>query len=284
MIISQGPHFIDDLLTFTVTTHRFDTGVLTDADSVPTYRVYEDETGTAILTGSMAKLDDAGTTGFYSEQITLSAANGFEAGKSYSVYVAATVNSVAGGVSASFKVSGNLPAAVNSIAANAITATSIAANAITSAKIATDAIGAAQIAANAIGASELASDAVTEIQSGLATAAALTVVDDLLDTEIAAIKTVVDGIATLLADTDTDVAAIRAVTDLLIAAQAEVTTLPASNATPLAKLAYLFQAVYHRLDVTNAKKTFYNGAGAATYEQDLSDNGTTASQSKVNAL
>lgn len=52
---------------------------------------------------------------------------------------------------------------VNNIAASAITATSIAANAITAAKVATDAIGAAQLAA----------DAVTEIQSGLATASAL---------------------------------------------------------------------------------------------------------------
>jgi hypothetical protein len=78
-------------------------------------------------------------------------------------------------------VSGRIDASVGAIAANAITATAIASNAITSAKIATDAIGAAQIAANAIGASELASDAVTEIQSGLATSAALAVVDSIVD-------------------------------------------------------------------------------------------------------
>lgn len=48
--------------------------------------------------------------------------------------------------------------------------------AITAASIATDAITAAKIAADAIGASELAADAVTEIQSGLATAAALATV------------------------------------------------------------------------------------------------------------
>jgi hypothetical protein len=104
MNIPQGPWYIDDTLTFTVTTHRFDTGALTDADAVPAYRVYEDETGTAILTGNMAKLDDAGTTGFYSEQLTLSAANGFEVGKSYNVYVSAAVNSVTGGQSGGFKV------------------------------------------------------------------------------------------------------------------------------------------------------------------------------------
>jgi hypothetical protein len=91
-----GSWKIDDLLTFYANTHRFDTGAATDADSVPSYRIYEDETGTAILTGSMALLDSSNTAGFYSEQITLSAANGFEKGKSYAVYISAAVNSVTG--------------------------------------------------------------------------------------------------------------------------------------------------------------------------------------------
>lgn len=95
---------IDDLLTFPAITHRADTGALTDADAVPAYRVYEDETSTAILTGNMAKLDDANTTGFYSEQITLSAANGFENGKSYTIYITAAVNSVTGGEHHTFQV------------------------------------------------------------------------------------------------------------------------------------------------------------------------------------
>lgn len=99
-----GTWEIDDLLTFTVTTHTFATGALTDADGNPAYRVYEDETGTAILTGTMAKLDDTNTTGHYSEQITLSAANGFEVGKSYSIYITAAVSSVTGGVVRSFQV------------------------------------------------------------------------------------------------------------------------------------------------------------------------------------
>ena len=99
-----GSWNIDDLLTFTVTTHSASTGALTDADSVPTYRVYEDETGTAILTGSMAKLDDTNTTGHYSEQLTLSAANGFEQGKSYNIYVTATVGAFAGGTTRAFQI------------------------------------------------------------------------------------------------------------------------------------------------------------------------------------
>lgn len=95
---------IDDLLTFYLNTQRFDTGNATDADAAPSYRVYEDETGTAILTGTMALLDSSNTAGFYSEQITLSAANGFEVGKCYAIYIAATVNSVAGAMHHTFTI------------------------------------------------------------------------------------------------------------------------------------------------------------------------------------
>ena len=89
-----GSWKIDDDIVFYANTHRFDTGAATDADSPPSYRVYEMETSTPILTGSMALLDGSNTAGFYSEQITLSAANGFEKGKSYAIYIQATVNSV----------------------------------------------------------------------------------------------------------------------------------------------------------------------------------------------
>lgn len=94
--MSGSTRFIDDAYTFYAVTTKFDTGVATDADAVPAYRVYEDETTTPLLTGNMALLDSANTAGLYSEQITLSAANGFEVGKSYCVHIAATVNSVAG--------------------------------------------------------------------------------------------------------------------------------------------------------------------------------------------
>lgn len=105
-----GSWKIDDLLTFYANTTRFDTGAATDADSVPTYRVYEDETGTAILTGSMALLDSGNTAGFYSEQITLSAANGFEKGKSYVIYMQATVNSVVGSTHHNFQIEAEVDA------------------------------------------------------------------------------------------------------------------------------------------------------------------------------
>lgn len=94
---------IGDYLTFSVTTHDPDTGVLTDADALPTYRIYEDETGAAILTGNMAILDDVNTTGFYTERIECSAANGFEDGRSYTIYIEATVGGDTGGICYGFR-------------------------------------------------------------------------------------------------------------------------------------------------------------------------------------
>jgi hypothetical protein len=46
----------------------------------------------------MAKLDDANTTGFYTEQIACTLANGFEDGKSYTIYIEATVDGDTGGI------------------------------------------------------------------------------------------------------------------------------------------------------------------------------------------
>lgn len=76
---------------------------------------------------------------------------------------------------------------------------------VVASSIASGGIAASSFAANAIDAAALAADAVTEIQNGLATAAALDVVDNFLDTEVAAI----------LAAVDTEIAAIKAITDLL---------------------------------------------------------------------
>lgn len=93
---------IGDNCVFSITTHDPDTGVLTDADSLPIFRVYEDEVATPILTGTMAKLDDANTTGFYTELIACTVANGFEDGKTYTIYIEATVDADRGGIAFSF--------------------------------------------------------------------------------------------------------------------------------------------------------------------------------------
>lgn len=171
-----GETIIDEVLVFTVSTKDPTTKADRDADSDPTYRIYERETGTPILTGTMSKLDDSNTTGFYSESITLSAANGVEVDKNYTILITATVDSVTASKEHSFKC---VPTVT--VANGGVKVDSFSAGAITAAAIATDAIDADAIAADAIGASEIAAGAVTKVQSGLATSSAQSTTDGKVD-------------------------------------------------------------------------------------------------------
>jgi hypothetical protein len=102
---------LGDYLTFSVVIHNPRTGVASDADSLPTYRIYEDETETHIFSGTMPKFDDANTTGFYLKRVECSAANGCEVGKSYTICVQAVVGGISGTDYYGFTVS-NAPATV----------------------------------------------------------------------------------------------------------------------------------------------------------------------------
>jgi hypothetical protein len=104
-----GSWKLEDSLTFVVNTHST-AGAETDADAAPSYRVYEDETTTPLLTGTMALLDDGNTVGQYSEQITLSAGSGFEKGKCYTIRVRAVVGGVAGSAVHTFQIEAEVDA------------------------------------------------------------------------------------------------------------------------------------------------------------------------------
>jgi hypothetical protein len=204
-----GSWKIDDTPTFTVTTHTASTGAVTDADAVPAYRVYEDETGTAILTGNMAKLDDAGTTGFYSEQITLSAANGFEKGKSYNIVITAAVGAVTGATIAADIITiddfldtevAAIKAKTDNLPADPADASDIAASftTVNTALTTIDDFLDTEIAAIKAKTDNLPADPAdaSDIAASFVTVnAALTTIDDFLDTEIAAIKTKTDQLA-----------------------------------------------------------------------------------------
>ena len=94
---------IGDDLVFTITTHDPDTGIVTDADGAPNYWIHEDENGTDIDTGTMALLNAADTTGYYSELISCTAVAGYEDGKTYSIYIDATVGGEKGAIAYTFK-------------------------------------------------------------------------------------------------------------------------------------------------------------------------------------
>jgi hypothetical protein len=90
---------INDTVVFTCNTHNPNSGAAQDADSNPIYRIYENETQTAIASGVMSKLDDAFTTGLYAESIQLLEGNGYEKNKTYTIYIEATVAGVTGSMS-----------------------------------------------------------------------------------------------------------------------------------------------------------------------------------------
>lgn len=83
---------IDEVVYFDVVTHNPTTGGIADADSTPTFDVYEEATDTGLL-GATNFTKRTSLTGNYRGTFTASAANGFEAGKWYSVIASATVSS-----------------------------------------------------------------------------------------------------------------------------------------------------------------------------------------------
>lgn len=111
------------------------------------------------------------------------------------------------------------------------------------------------------------------VQSGGDLVAFLTGIDNLLDTEMAAV----------LAAVDTEVAAIKVVTDMLNAAQTAPTGVPAVNAAPIIKLAWLYKALINGFHATTTKKQFKNDAGAAEWEKDLTGDETFYTESAANA-
>lgn len=95
-----GTYFVGDRLLFTVNTHN-NKGNVADAASVPFYNIYKEETQAAVFTGTMAKLDDTGTTGYYSEIVGLTGV--FVPGW-YSIYAQANVSNVVGSTSFTFSI------------------------------------------------------------------------------------------------------------------------------------------------------------------------------------
>lgn len=158
--------------------------------------------------------------------------------------IANTTNITAGTITT---VSGNVTGSVGSIATGGIVAGSFAAGAIDAAAIAT----------NAIGASELAADAVTEIQSGLATSAALGTaqadLDDIqtrlpaalvggrMDASIGAINNSTVGVAGFERATSS-------ITRGTVTTGATTTSIPTSSLSPAATVTDQFKGLILKFD------------------------------------
>jgi hypothetical protein len=116
-------------------------------------------------------------------------------------------------------------------------------------------ITAATIATGAIDADAIAADAVTEIQSGLATAASITALNNLSAAQVNA--EVLDVL-----NTDTFV---------------QPTGVPSATVTLAEKIGRLYQMATSEMTVTATARTFYTFAGSALWKQTLADDGTTFS-------
>lgn len=86
---------LNDTVYFEVPTHAPTTGMVTDADELPTFDVYE-EADVDGLFGSTNMIQRGGKTGEYYGSVQVLATNGFEIGKWYSIVVTATVGGVTG--------------------------------------------------------------------------------------------------------------------------------------------------------------------------------------------
>lgn len=81
-----GRTFIKDFICHTTA------GQVSDADSLPTAEVFEDESDTSIYTPTVSKRTSK--TGDYRVAVPLLLANGFEVGKCYNIIVTATVGGI----------------------------------------------------------------------------------------------------------------------------------------------------------------------------------------------
>lgn len=99
---------LNGVLVFGIKTHNPDTGALVDADSTPTYRLYQNKADTPILTGTMTKQDDLNTVGFYTELINCTPANGFAYGGNYTIDIDAVVAGTRGGITYTFRITNDI--------------------------------------------------------------------------------------------------------------------------------------------------------------------------------
>lgn len=152
---------LDDVIHFDVITSRPTTGAAIDADSAPTWAIYEEATDTAVASGTFTKRTSL--DGNYRGTATLSTANGFEVGKWYNVVATGIVGAVTG------------KAVVMRFAVVAAPGTAGGVSIVGSEMALTDA-------------------AVAEVQSGLATSSALSAAQS----DITAIRVIVTAIQTVL--------------------------------------------------------------------------------------
>jgi len=197
---------VGDTVHFMFTTRKFSTGAPFALAGTPVISAYENEGLTQITAGITLGVDHDGVTGLNLITVVASGANGFEAGKDYHLVITTgTVDSVSvvGEVVGRFTLSRSAAAVDLANGTDGLGAikTDTAAILVDTGTTLDGRIPAALVggrmdasvgamAANVMTAAAAASDLTTELQSGLATASALSTVDT--------------NVSAILADTGTD--------------------------------------------------------------------------------
>ncbi len=90
-------------LRFSITTHDPETADLTNADSDPKFRLYDDAMN-LVGTGEMAQVDPTNTVGYYYGAFDCIESNNISVDKLYHIFISAPVNGVYGAISYTFAV------------------------------------------------------------------------------------------------------------------------------------------------------------------------------------
>jgi hypothetical protein len=132
-----GSWALENVLHHKIQTSSVTTGAATDADTAPTWAVYEDSTATPVTTGSYSTLN--AQTGFYTAALTLAALIGYEKGKTYSIRYQATVAAIIGADVDIFQIEAEVDSNSVSVTVNS-NPVALAAGAITAGTITTGAL------------------------------------------------------------------------------------------------------------------------------------------------
>jgi hypothetical protein len=224
------------------------TGAPTTLAGTPVVSAYVGNSTTEITAGITLSVDFDGRTGLHNVRVVASSGNGYATASNYQLVITTgTVSgvSVVGYVIGQFSIearSALMPTtAARTLDVSAggeagvdwanvgtpgstVNLSATTTNVVNTAAAVTTVNG---LAANVITAEATAADFTTEIQSGLATAAALDAVDNFVDTEVTSIKTVVDAIQAKTDNLPSDPADASVVAGLIAGVDTKVDTVDA---------------------------------------------------------
>jgi len=116
----MSTYILENAVTLNFAVHIPATGAVSDADALPTAKIFEADNDTAILTPTVTRRVGAQRTGEYRVDFTASAANGFEAGKSYCCAFIYVISTIAQKQVRDFTIDSKMVGALNDLAQAAI--------------------------------------------------------------------------------------------------------------------------------------------------------------------